>query len=199
MNKNNYILIIATLLLIMSIFFINYNVKLKNENMGESQYVGTDDEYMISYNNLNKAACYVECAKNTDVGNECNYAITSGDLYKNGSCKLYNTINNSKHSPTDTLMYVTYKDIRGLNYVKNANKGYNYSASPIETYNNIHKLSCEYQCAFNNDCSSYTTNLDDDSLMAGTCTLYKESTPNNIINMQGTNLYTKSVNGVFFR
>jgi hypothetical protein len=186
-------------LLIISIIFIKYNVKLKNENMGESQYVGTDDEYMFSYNNLNKAACYVECSKNIDIGNECNYAITSGDLYKNGSCKLYSTINNSKHSPTETLMYVNYKNIPSLGYVKTANKGYNYNATPIQTYNNIHKTSCEYQCAFNNECSSYTTNLDDETLIAGTCTLYKEPTTNNITDMQGTNLYTKPTNGIFFR
>ena len=199
MNKNYILIIVIMLLIITIIFIINNNLKLEHMVPG-SQYVSTNDEYMFSFDKLNKYACYVECAQNSDVGNECKYAITSSDLYDeyvDGTCKLYSTINNSKHSPTDTLMYVQDKNIPNLGFVKTANTGYTFNARPIATYDSIHKLACDFQCGLNKSCSSYTSNLDEGSSMAGTCTLYNESSTNNTTNAPGTHLYTRPTNGFF--
>lgn len=188
----NYIIIISIFVLIIFIFFIiNKNIKL--EGLNYSQYIGATDEAMMKYDNLYGASCIIECAQQT-IPNKCNYVL-SGELMNSGQCTLYNTINNATYSPNNKLYYM--KDLTippSLNYDIKIDKGYYPDVNLIKTINNVHKLTCDYECKYNPECTSYTTPLMNDSNNAGTCKLYKGS--NTITNDSGTNIYTKLYNGV---
>jgi hypothetical protein len=195
--KINYILIssICVLIGITIIFIINYNVKLEGLNcsgLNCSEYIDVSNEKMASYDNLYGASCYAECLQNT-IPNKCNYALISGDIYKPGTCKLYNTINNATNSPNNNLYYMQNIELQQLPYVNQSNKGYNSNVIPIKTINDVHKLTCDYECYINPACSSYTTSLADDSLNAGTCQFYSGSNTNNITDMPGTTIHAKNI------
>lgn len=189
MKKPNYkyILIFSVFVIVITIFFIiNNNIKL--EGLESSKYIDVSDNKMEIYDNLYGGACYVECTQQT-TPTKCNYALISGDIESPGTCKLYNTINNAMHSPNNTLYYMRDINIPSLIYDNNIDKGYYSDVNLIKTIDNVHKLTCDYECKFNTECTSYTSTIGDDSKNYGTCKLYKGS--NNITDMPGTNIYTK--------
>ena len=192
MKKPNYkyILIFSVFVLVITIFFIiNNNIKI--ESLDYSQYIDASDERMIKYDNLYGGPCYVECTQQT-IPNKCNYALMSGDIHTPGSCTLYNTINNAKYSPTNQLHYMSDIKIPSLNYDNNIDKGYYSDVNLIKTIDNVHKLTCDYECAFNHECTSYTSTIDNDPNKVGTCKFYSGS--NNITDQPGSNIYTKNPN-----
>ena len=202
-TKTNYILIssICVLIGIFIILIINYNVKLEALNchgLNCSEYIdASDSSYMARYNDPNKllygASCYIECTQQT-IPNKCNYITMSGDLFTPGTCTLYDNINTVKYSPTNHLYYMQDTKKYPLTYVNQYNKEYTSTTIPIKTINDVHKLTCDYDRKYNKACTSYTTTLAHNSLNTGTCKFYSGSNTNNIIDMPGTNIYTKPPN-----
>ena len=209
-TKTNYILIssICVLIGITIIFIINYNVKLEALNcygLNCSEYIdASDSSYMIKYTYndpakkdpadlLYGASCYVECTQQT-IPNKCNYVSMAGGMDKPGECTLYDNINKSKHSPNNEIFYMQGLNIPQLPYYDNqVNKEYTSTTMPIKTINDVHKLTCDYDCIYNPLCTSYTTTLADDSLNTGTCKFYSGSNTNDITDMPGTTLHTKNM------
>lgn len=190
-NKNNYILIIISLIICISIIFIIKNTTILEHMIQNSQYINgtSSSNIMVSYPQLNINSCSNECMQQT-IPTKCNYAVSSSS----GNCKLYNDII-PQYSSTDTLLYMSTTPIinKGNSLIFKENTGYNSNAIPLSTINNVYKSTCDIECNNNVSCTGYTTTLSDILTKPGTCTLYNESTRNNEISAPGTYLYTKSI------
>jgi hypothetical protein len=194
-NKNYKLIIILSVLLVLSIIFMSlYNLKNNNlENLQYSRNFGNKDPNLKKYDRLNTYSCYVECLKNTSPF-KCKYFTTNANpLIENspGTCTLLHDVTNVKHSSTDTLYHISDTTLPNLPFSSQNNKAYSSRGTLLSTINNIHKETCDMECAYNNLCTSYTTDIRD-NLYSGTCKLYNEPTQNNIINMKGSTLYTKT-------
>jgi hypothetical protein len=190
-NKNNYILIVITLIIVISIIFIIMNHTILENMIAYSRNINgnTNSEIMIKYPKLNIHSCINECTQQT-IPTKCNYAVYS----KRNTCTLYNDLL-PQSGTSDTLIYMSPAPIinKGASLNFNENTGYNSNAIKISTINNVHKSTCDVECNNNLSCTGYTTTLSDISTKPGTCTFYSELTRNNEISAPGTYLYTKSI------